>query len=103
MLQLNPTIDVATPLGEGEAMFIIDYGVNVNTVWVCRMKGGKVKHFYSDDIRIYDNPANGEGWDIDIPAEWLPKESTNNLDSAANSGSKNDIIDRLLAADKRRE
>ncbi len=32
MLQLNPTIDVKTPLGDGEAFFIVDYGVNVNTV-----------------------------------------------------------------------
>jgi hypothetical protein len=64
MLQLNPTIDVKTPLGDGEAFFIIDYGVNVNTVWVCRMSGGEVKHFYSDDIHIYDNPMNGNGWDV---------------------------------------
>jgi len=64
MLQLNPTIDVWTPLGDGEAMFIIDYGVNVNTVWVVRLPGGIIKHFYSDDIRIYDNPMNGNGWDI---------------------------------------
>jgi hypothetical protein len=65
MLQLNPTIDVKTPLGDAEAFFIIDYGVNVNTVWVCRMKGGEVKHFYSDDIRMYDNPMNGNGWDVE--------------------------------------
>jgi hypothetical protein len=65
MLQLNPTIDVATPLGDGEAIMVIDYGVNVNTVWVVRLKGGIVKHFYSDDIRVYDNPMNGNGWDVD--------------------------------------
>jgi hypothetical protein len=65
ILQLNPTIDVKTPLGDAEAIFLIDYGVNVNTVWVCRMQGGVVKHFYSDDIKIYDNPMNGNGWDIE--------------------------------------
>lgn len=64
ILQLNPTIDVKTPLGDGETFLIIDYGLNVNTVWVCRMKGGEVKHFYSDDIRIYDNPMNGNGYDL---------------------------------------
>jgi hypothetical protein len=72
ILQLNPTIDISTPLGDGEAMFIIDYGVNVNTVWVARMPGGEVKHFWSDDVRIYGNPMNGKGWDVDkvskIPA-----------------------------------
>lgn len=64
MLQLNPTIDVKTPLGDAEALIIIDYGVNTNSVWLCRMQGGEVKHFYSDDILIYDNPMNGNGWDI---------------------------------------
>lgn len=65
MLQLNPTISVKTPKGDAEALIIIDYGVNVNSVWLCRMKGGKVLHFYSDDILIYDNPMNGNGWDIE--------------------------------------
>lgn len=77
MLQLNPTIDVHTPLGDAEAFFIVDYGVNVNTVWVCRMAGGEVKHFYSDDIRIYDNPMNGNGWDV---VTKLPKDAKRNMD-----------------------
>jgi hypothetical protein len=77
MLQLNPTIDVKTPLGDAEAFFIIDYGVNVNTVWVCRMLGGEVKHFYSDDIYIYDNPMNGNGWDV---VTKLPKNAKRNTD-----------------------
>jgi hypothetical protein len=77
MLQLNPTIDVHTPLGDGEAMFIVDYGVNVNTVWVVRLPGGEVKHFYSDDIRIYDNPMNGQGWDV---VTKLPPNAKRNMD-----------------------
>jgi len=77
MLQLNPTIDVKTPLGDGEAMFLIDYGINVNTVWVCRMAGGEVKHFYSDDIRIYDNPMNGGGWDV---VSKIPPTARRNMD-----------------------
>ncbi|HNI31242.1 MAG TPA: hypothetical protein PLO82_12035 [Bacteroidia bacterium] len=64
MLQLNPTISVSTPLGDAEAFIIIDYGTNTNTIWLCRMEGGKVKHFWSDDIKIYGNPMNGKGWDI---------------------------------------
>jgi hypothetical protein len=79
MLQLNPTIDVSTPLGDGEAFFIVDYGVNVNTVWVCRMEGGEVKHFYSDDVRIYDNPMNGNGWDVDKVSK-LPSNAKRNMD-----------------------
>jgi hypothetical protein len=78
--QLNPTIDVKTPLGDAEAFFIIDYGVNVNTVWVCRMKGGEVKHFYSDDVRIYDNPMNGNGWDVGESVKRPPAHARRNMD-----------------------
>lgn len=66
MLQLNPTIPVWTPLGDGEALLVIDYGINVNSVWAIRLKGGILKHFYSDDIRIYDNPMNGNGYDVSV-------------------------------------
>lgn len=81
ILQLNPTIDVKTPLGDGEAVFLIDYGVNVNTVWVCRMKGGVVKHFYSDDVKIYGNPMNGDGWDVvdDDKVDKLPPNLKRNM------------------------
>jgi hypothetical protein len=81
--QLNPTIDVHTPLGDGEALFIIDYGVNVNTVWVVRFKGGVIKHLYSDDIRVYDNPMNGNGWDVerlDGVVNKIPKGAKRNMD-----------------------
>lgn len=83
MLQLNPTMEVHTPLGDGEALFIIDYGLNVNTVWVVRFKGGVIKHLYSDDIRIYDNPMNGNGWDVerlDEIVKKLPKGLKRNID-----------------------
>lgn len=35
ILQLNPPIHVMTPLGEAFARLIIDYGPDLNTVWVC--------------------------------------------------------------------
>lgn len=66
MLQLNPTIDVKTPLGDAEAIILIDYGHNVNTVWLCRMSGGSIKHFWSDDIQVYGNPMDGNKFDIDV-------------------------------------
>lgn len=67
MLQLNPSIPVhAKDHGDGEAILVIDYGLNVNTVWVVRLGGGIIKHFYSDDIRVYDNPMNGNGWDVNL-------------------------------------
>ena len=66
ILQLNPTVPVKCKgHGDGEAMFLVDYGPDVNTVWVVRLPGGVIKHFYSDDIRVYNNPMNGQGWDIE--------------------------------------
>lgn len=83
MLQLNPTIEVHTPLGDGEAFFIIDYGINVNTIWVVRFPKGIIKHLYSDDIRVYGNPMDGKGWDVEILddiVDKLPKNLKRNTD-----------------------
>ena len=63
--QLNPTIDVLTPNGDGTTLMVIDYGPDVNSVRLVRHKGGKVLHYYSDDIRVYGNQMNGEGWDVE--------------------------------------
>lgn len=71
MLQLNPHIPVyAKAHGFGDALLVIDYGHEVNTVWVVRFPGGIIKHFYSDDIRVVGNPMNGAWWDVAIPEEW---------------------------------
>jgi hypothetical protein len=63
--EFKTPMDVKTPHGDGQAILLIDYGINVNTVWVVKLDGGIVKHYYSDDIRIYDNPMNGKGWNVE--------------------------------------
>jgi len=68
--QFPTSISVHTPHGEGQAILMIDYGLEINSVWVVRLKGGEVKHYYSDDIRVYDNPMNRDGWDVVIPDNW---------------------------------
>ena len=71
MIHQFPTpLAIHTPLGAGEAILFIDYGLEVNSVWVIRLRGGIIKHFYSDDIRLYGNPMDGLGWDVDIPSAW---------------------------------
>ena len=70
IIQFKPTVPVHTPHGAGEAMMMIDYGLDVNSVWIVRLKGGHVKHYYSDDIRVYDNPMNGSDWDVELPEYW---------------------------------
>lgn len=60
ILQLNPPIWVTTPLGEGDTLLIIDYGVNVNSVWVVHLfDDGRVLHFDSSDIRVMGNLMYG--------------------------------------------
>ena len=79
--QLPNPIDVSTPLGDCTALFIIDYGIDTNTVWLCRMSGGSVKHFLSDDIKVYGNPMYGNGWDISgKPTNRWGKGAKRNMD-----------------------
>ena len=59
-------IEVRTPLGDAECLAVIDYGYNVNTVWLCRMHGtGEVRHFDSADVVVYGNPMSRGGWDVE--------------------------------------
>ena len=56
ILQLNPTILVDTPLGKGQTLFLIDYGMHQNSCWVVVLeKDGIVKHFESNDIIVCTN------------------------------------------------
>ena len=49
--QLNPTILVETPMGQGQTIFIIDYGMHQNTCWVVALiKDGVIKHFDCNDV-----------------------------------------------------
>ena len=64
ILQLNPTLSVNTPLGQGHAIFLIDYGMHQNTCWVVALKeSGIIKHFDSNDIIIAPNYTYG----INVP------------------------------------
>lgn len=56
ILQLNPAILVETPLGRGEAIFVIDYGMHQNTCWVVALqKDGVIKHFDCNDVLLSTN------------------------------------------------
>jgi hypothetical protein len=60
MLQLNPPIWVRTPLGDGIAHLIIDYGPALNTVWVVQLtEDGSVTHVESPEVRIRGNLMYG--------------------------------------------
>jgi len=58
--RISPEIHVATPLGEGHALFLIDYGPSINSVWVVHLfADGKVVHVSSEDVRVFGNPMYG--------------------------------------------
>ena len=72
MLQLNPPLYVTTPLGEGHALVLIDYGPSLNTVWVVHLfADGRVVHVDSSEVRLFGNPMYG------IPHPEMPKRSMN--------------------------
>jgi len=58
--RINPEIFVTTPLGQGNAIFLIDYGPSVNSVWVVHLfESGKVVHVDSSEVRVMGNPMYG--------------------------------------------
>lgn len=60
ILQLNPAILVETPLGRGEAIFLIDYGMHQNSCWVVALqKDGVIKHFDCNDVIMATNYTYG--------------------------------------------
>lgn len=60
ILQCNPPIWVTTPLGEGDCLFLIDYGPTLNSVWLVHLHDdGRVLHFDSSDIRVMGNLMYG--------------------------------------------
>lgn len=60
VIQCNPPIWVTTPLGEGDCLFLIDYGPTVNSVWLVHLHdSGKAVHFDSSDIRVMGNLMYG--------------------------------------------
>ena len=60
MLQVDPPIWVTTPAGEGHALFLIDYGPAINSVWLVHLfEDGRVLHVDSSEIRVMGNPMYG--------------------------------------------
>lgn len=51
---------VDTPLGPGQAILIIDYGMHQNTCWVVALESnGVIKHFDCNDVIMHTNYTYG--------------------------------------------
>ena len=60
ILQLNPSILVETPLGTGQALFLVDYGMHQNSCWVIALvEDGIIKHFDCNDVILSTNYTYG--------------------------------------------
>jgi len=54
--EIQQTMWVHTPKGLGQALFIIDYGIHQNTIWVvCLKERGKILHFDSKQLTMERN------------------------------------------------
>jgi hypothetical protein len=54
--EIQQVIFINTPHGESQALFIIDYGLHLNTIWVAaNKKDGKVRHYDSNQISLIKN------------------------------------------------
>jgi len=47
---------VDTPHGIAQALFLIDYGIHQNTIWVCaNVETGAIKHYNSNQLTLCPN------------------------------------------------
>lgn len=54
--EIQQTLWVNTLHGVGQALFMIDYGIHQNTIWVVSLKNdGKINHYDSTQISVERN------------------------------------------------
>jgi hypothetical protein len=54
--ELKQILIVNTPFGEAQVLFIMDYGIHNNSIWVCASySDGKIRHFDTNQISIKPN------------------------------------------------
>jgi hypothetical protein len=58
--EVQQIITCNTPFGEAQVLFIIDYGIHRNSIWVCAsLSDGKIRHFDTTQITITKNHTMG--------------------------------------------
>lgn len=54
--ELQQILWVTTPHGDGQVLFLMDYGVHENTIFVVALEeDGMIKHYNSNDVRLCRN------------------------------------------------
>lgn len=58
--EVSQVLKVNTPFGEAQVLFIMDYGIHQNTIWICaNSEDGKIRHFDSNQISLTTNHTIG--------------------------------------------
>ena len=51
--EIKNVLWVETPHGRGQAIFLIDYGIHENTIWVVAIEDTRqIKHYNSNQLKI---------------------------------------------------
>lgn len=54
--EVKQILTVNTPFGEAQVLFILDYGIHRNSIWICAsFSDGKIRHFDTNQITITSN------------------------------------------------
>ena len=54
--EVKQVITVDTPFGKAQVLFIMDYGIHNNSIWVCAsFTDGKIRHFDTNQITVTRN------------------------------------------------
>jgi len=54
--EIQQVMYVETPHGDGQPLFLIDYGPHMNTVWVvANCENGQIRHYESNQIKLTVN------------------------------------------------
>lgn len=59
MLQLNPPLPVTTPRGKALAHVLIDYGPEMDLIWVCFQQDGQCWSWRNGEVRAQENITIG--------------------------------------------
>jgi hypothetical protein len=53
--ELKQVMYVETPHGRSQVLFIMDYGMHENTIWICANEPGEIRHYSSSQIKLEYN------------------------------------------------
>lgn len=54
--EVKQILTVNIPFGEAQVLFIMDYGIHRNSIWICAsFSDGKIRHFDTNQITLTSN------------------------------------------------